>query len=130
MLTSNLNNELTVNPQDKVIFTCVTTGPRSILLWESEEYIGTSLRLEVPYIRCDGQNIPSTKTNANATCLNVTQLAGGEVEIVSELTLFALADYPSATVVCGYNGFESVNITFQTIGKCVVVSITSSILLY
>ena len=114
MLTSTLNSERVVSPEDIIIFTCITRGS-PILEWFSEEYIGTG-RDRLQILSESDRNISSITAAAVATRINVTR-DDGIVVIVSELRIIVSILYPNATISCSNGSPKNVNVTFQTVGE-------------
>ena len=99
-------------PQQRVTFTCITTG-LNVQEWYSPEYItGVDDRIQLHEGRRGG-----TGRAANATIINVTTNEVGEKVIISRLTLMASTQFPVSTVSCGNNGQGMRdNITFNITG--------------
>ena len=104
-----LRDEYVVYPQQRVHFTCMTTGA-NIQEWFSDEYItGIDNRIQLHECRRTDRG-----RAANATVIDITTNELGEKVIVSQLTLIALTQYPVSTVSCGNNGHGMRdNITFS-----------------
>jgi hypothetical protein len=113
-LTSTLNAERVVYPQDIVIFICTTRGS-PILEWFSEQYIGTG-RDRLQILSESDRNTSTITPDAVATRINATT-NDGIIVIVSELRIKASMLYPNATVSCSNGSPKKVNIMFQTIGE-------------
>ena len=119
-LTSTLNSERVVYPQDIIIFTC-TTGGSPILEWFSEEYIGTG-RNRLQILSESDRNTSSITPDAVATRISVTT-ENGIVVIVSELRILASKEYPNATVSCSNGSPKKVDVTFQTVGESCLLTV-------
>ena len=107
-----VHDEFVAYPQQRVYFTCTTTGS-NIQEWYSSEYIlGIDDRIQLHEGRRSGSG-----QAANATIISVTTNDAGEKVIISRLTLIASMQYPVATVTCGNNGQDMRNnITFSLMG--------------
>ena len=105
----HIYGENVVYPQQRVYFTCTTTGS-NIQEWYSTEYItGIDDRIQLHEGRRSGSG-----RAANATIISITVNVLGEKIIVSQLSLVASTQYPVSTVSCGNNrrGMRE-NITFS-----------------
>ena len=118
-LTSTLNAERVAQPEDIIIFTCITRGS-PILEWFSEEYIGTG-RDRLQILSESDRNTSSITPAAVATRINVTT-DNGIVMIVSELRIIASVLYPNATILCSNGSPKNVNVTFQTVGESCLIN--------
>ena len=93
-----LHDDYVAYPQERVNFTCTTTGT-NIQEWYSSEYItGIDDRIQLHKSRLSGRG-----QAANAMIVSVSTNELGEKIITSRLSLVALAQYPVATVSCGNN---------------------------
>ena len=94
-----LHDEHVAYPQQRVNFTCTTTGS-NIQEWYSNEYVtGIDDRIQLHEGRRSGNG-----RAANATIISVTTNEVGETVIVSRLTLIASTQFPVSMVSCGNNG--------------------------
>ena len=105
-----LYDEYVTYPQERVYFTCTTTGT-NIQEWYSSEYItGVDDRIQLHEGRHSGRG-----RAANAMIISVSTNELGEKVITSQLSLVALTQYPVATVSCGNDGYGTrENIEFST----------------
>ena len=105
-------------PQQRVYFTCTTTGA-DIQEWYSVEYIsGTDDRIQLHENRRTGRG-----RAANATVISIAINELGEKVIMSRLSLIASTQYPVSTVSCGNNGqYMRDNITFNTTGILLLIN--------
>ena len=95
----HLQDEYIAYPQQRVYFTCTTTGT-NIQEWYSSEYItGIDDRIQLHEGRRSGRG-----RAANAMIISVSTNKLGEKIITSQLSLIASTQYPVATVSCGNNG--------------------------
>ena len=95
----HLQDEYIAYPQQRVYFTCTTTGT-NIQEWYSSEYItGIDDRIQLHEGRRSGRG-----RAANATIISVSTNELGEKVIISRLSLVASTQNPVATVSCGNNG--------------------------
>ena len=111
-MLENVNDGYLAYPQQRVYFTCTTTGT-NIQEWYSFEYIrGVDDRIQLHEGRRSGRG-----RAASATIISVNTNGAGEKVIVSQLTLVVSTRYPVATVSCGNNrhGVRD-NITFNITG--------------
>ena len=104
-----LRGEYVTYPQQRVYFTCTTTGA-NIQEWYSTEYItGTDDRIQLHTGRRSGSG-----REANATVIDITANELGETVIIAQLSLVASTQYPVSTVSCGNDGYVMRNnITFS-----------------
>ena len=104
-----LRGEYVAYPQQRVNFTCMTTGS-NIQEWYSPEYItGNDDRIQLHEYRRNGSG-----RAANATIISVVTNEAGENVIISQLFLIVSTEYKVATVSCGNNGQRMRdNITFS-----------------
>ena len=104
-----LRGDYVAYPQQRVNFTCTTTGS-NIQEWYSSEYItGIDDRIQLHEGRRSGSG-----RAANATVISVYVNELEEKVIVSRLSLVASTQFPVSMVSCGNNGHGvRDNITFR-----------------
>ena len=106
----HFHDEYIAYPQQRVYFTCTTTGTNIQELYSSEYITGIDDRIQLHEGRHSGRG-----RAANATIISVTTNELGEKVIISQLSLIASTQYPVATVSCGNNGHgTSESIEFST----------------
>jgi hypothetical protein len=96
-----VNNTYACGNNTVIVFTCETVGA-AVLVWSSEEFIGTG-GIQLPFTA--GANNPGDRHNSaindhTYAVLTVNDRVDGQTRLVSELHVNTTVEVPRASVTC------------------------------